>query len=163
MTAVELAVLFAVGGSLLAVAVPAFARNMHASKLAEALDGVNAIAEGATAYARTHDVPHAYPPSAPLTPAAVPKGTREVDPAGAWETPTWRALGFRAAEEGVPHAYAFELDTTNGATRSTFAAVAHGDLDGDGVASTFAVRGHDQLGESGPTIEPGMVVEAELE
>ncbi len=168
MTAVELAVSFAIVGSLIAVAVPAFLRNLHASKLVEPVDGVNAIAEGATAYARTHDVPHAYPAPAPLTPASVPRGTREVDPPGAWDQATWRALGFRAADDGVPHAFAFAFDAVNGATRSTFAAIAHGDLDGDGVTSTFEVHGHDEpAGGPGtpgmPVIEPGMVVEAEVE
>jgi type II secretory pathway pseudopilin PulG len=163
MTAVELAVTFAIGGSLLAVGIPAFVRNIHASKLAEAVDGLNGIAESATEYAKGHDMPHAYPPSAPLTPPAVARGTREVDPPGAWDAPGWKAIGFRAAEDGVPHAFAFQLDTANGPTRSTFAAFAHGDLDGDGVASTFEVRGHDQTGESGPVIEPGMAVVSELE
>jgi hypothetical protein len=163
MTAVELAVTFAVTGSLLAVAVPAFVRNLHASKLAEPVDGVKAIAEGATAYAKAHDVPHAYPPAAPLTPALVPRGTREVDPAGAWDHPSWKALGFRAADDGVPHAFAFAFDSVNGTTRSTFTAVAHGDLDGDGETSTFEVAGHDQAGESEPAIEPRMIVEAEVE
>jgi hypothetical protein len=163
MTAVELAVTFAAVGSLLAVAVPAFVRNLHASKLVEPVDGVKAIAEGAEAYAKTHDVPHAFPPSAPLTPATVPRGTREVDPPGAWDHATWKALGFRAAEDGAPHAFAFGFDSTNGPTYSSFTAVAHGDLDGDGVTSTFQVAGHDRLGEAGPTTDPGMIVEAEVE
>ena len=163
MTAVELAVTFAVVGSLLAVAVPAFVRDLHASKLVEPVDGVKAIAEGAVACARAHDVPHAYPPSAPLTPSVVPRGTRQEDPAGAWDQPTWKALGFRAAEEGVSHAFAFAFDSANGATRSTFSAVARGDLDGDGVTSRFEVQGHDQAGEAEPAIEPGMIVEAEVE
>lgn len=164
MTAVELAVSFAITGSLLAVAVPAFVRNLHASKLVEPVDGLNAIAEGATAYAKTHDVLHAYPPSAPLTPPVVPRGTREADPPGAWDQPTWTALGFRAAEEGVPHAFAFSFDSTNGALRSSFVASAHGDLDGDGLPSTFEVRGHDDQSTGGvPVIDPGMRVEAEIE
>ena len=37
----ELAALFAVGGSLLAVAVPAFFRNLSASKLTEPVEGLN--------------------------------------------------------------------------------------------------------------------------
>jgi type II secretory pathway pseudopilin PulG len=164
MTAVEVAVTFAVVGSLLAVAVPAFVRNLHASKLVEPVDGVTAIAEGATTYAKAHDVPHAYPPSAPLTPAVVPHGTREVDPVGAWDQPTWKALGFRAAEEGVPHAFAFAFESANGDARSSFTAIAHGDLDGDGVTSTFEVRGsYDQGADAGPAIEPGIVVRAEVE
>jgi type II secretory pathway pseudopilin PulG len=163
MTVIELAVTFAVGGSVLAVAVPAFVRNIHASALVEPVDGVKAIAEGATVYARAHDVPHAYPPSAPLTPAVVPRGTHEADPPGAWDTPSWRALGFRPAEEGAAHAFAFGFESSNGTTRSTFTAVSHGDLDGDGVTSTFFVMGHDQAGEKGPSIDTGVVVQSELE
>jgi hypothetical protein len=167
MTAVEIAVTFAVVGSLVAVAVPAFVRNLHASRLVEPVDGVKAIAEGATAYAKAHDVPHAYPPSAPLTPGAVPRGTLEIDLPGVWDHPTWKALGFRAAEEGVAHAFAFAFDGVNGPAHSQFAAVAHGDLDGDGVTSTFETRGHFEraTADAGgvPVIEPGMTVEAELE
>jgi hypothetical protein len=173
MTAVEIAVTFAVVGSLVAVAVPAFVRNLHASRLVEPVDGVKAIAEGATAYAKTRDVPHAYPPSAPLTPAAVPRGMLEVDPGGAWDHPTWKALGFRPVDEGVAHAFAFAFEGANGPAHSQFAAVAHGDLDGDGVTSTFETRGHYDrattdagaaLDAGGtPVIEPGMTVEAELE
>jgi hypothetical protein len=163
MTAVEAAITFAIVGSLLAVAVPAFLRDLHASKLVEPVDGVAAIAAGATAFARSHDVATAYPPSAPLTPSAVPRGTREVDPPGAWEQPTWTALGFRAAADGVPHAFAFAFDAKLTATRSSFVAHAHGDLDGDGVTSTFEVQGHDAQGEPGPVVEPGMFVGAEVE
>jgi len=163
MTAVELAVSFAIGGSLVAVAVPAFLRNLHASKLVEPVDGLTAIAEGATAYAKTHDLAHAYPGSAPLTPSAVPRGTREVDPPGAWEQPTWKTLSFRAAEEGVPHAFAFAFDSTNGAMRSSFVATAHGDLDGDGLTSTFEMRGHEDQAAGVPVVDPGMLVEDEVE
>jgi type II secretory pathway pseudopilin PulG len=168
MTAVELAAAFAVAGSVLAVAVPAFVRNVHSSALAEAVDGLKSIAEGATTYARAHDVPHAYPPSQGLTPEAVPRGTRQADPPGAWDTPTWRAIDFRPVEEGVPHAFAFAFDSVNGPTRSTFTATAHADLDGDGVTSTFVVTGHDQAGDDAqhpgaPIIDPGLTVQAELE
>jgi hypothetical protein len=155
--------------------VPAFVRNVHASAFVEPVDGVKAIAEGATTYAKAHDVPHAYPASAPLTPAVAPRGERLADPAGAWDTPTWKALDFRPVEEGVPHAFAFAFDATNGAARSTFTATAHGDLDGDGVTSTFQLSGHDQAAatsapgapappaESGPVIDKSLVLQSELE
>jgi type II secretory pathway pseudopilin PulG len=162
MTAIEIAITFAIVGSLLAVAVPAFLRDLKASKLSEPVDGVKAIAEEATAYAHVHDVPHAYPPSVALTPAQVPRGTREIDPPGTWDQPTWKALGFHPSPDGVPHAFAFELETTVTATRSAFAARAHGDLDGDGVTSTFETSGHDQA-DAGAVVDPGMVVEAEVE
>ena len=80
----------------------------------------------------------------------------------AW--PTWVALGFRASPEGAPHAYSFEFVSNLGPSRSAFVARAHGDLDGDGVTSTFEVRGHASEGDpSGPAVEPGMRIEAETE
>jgi type II secretory pathway pseudopilin PulG len=163
MTAVEIAITFAIVGSLLAVAVPAFVRELHASKFVEAVDGINAIAASATAYARAHDVAHAYPPGAPLTPSHVPQGKREVDPPQTWDNPTWKTLAFRATPEGIPHAFSFAFDSATSPARSTFVAHAHGDLDGDTVTSTFEVRGHDATGEPEPVIEPGMVVSSEVE
>ncbi len=162
LTAVEAAIAFAIGGSLLAVAIPAFVRELHASRFAEPVLGLQKIGDGALAYAAGKPAVSALPKSAPLTPSAPPRGTREVDPPGAWDHPTWTALGFRAAPEGVPHAFAFAFDAAPGASRSTFVAHAHADLDGDGVRSTFEVRGHVQDGEP-PALEPGMYVENEVE
>jgi len=163
LTAVEAAVVFAIGGSLLAVAVPAFVRELHASRFAEPVEGLQRMGQGALAYAAAHPAAKdAFPPSAPLTPATPPRGTREVDPPGAWDHPTWVALGFRASPEGVAHAFAFGFDAAPGPTRSTFIGRAHGDLDGDGVRSTFEVRGHAQDGEPA-VLEPGMYVDSEVE
>jgi type II secretory pathway pseudopilin PulG len=164
MTAVEVAVSVALLGSLLAVAVPAFVRELHASRFAEPVDGLQRIGTAAIAYAQGKAVLEAFPPSAPLTPATVPRGTLVTDPPGTWDGATWSALGFRPSHEGEPHAYAFAFDSTLGAARSSFVAHAHGDLDGDGVTSTFEVRGHATLGDpAGPALEPGMYVEAETE
>jgi hypothetical protein len=182
-TAVEGAVTFAVVGALLAVAVPAFVRELHASRFVEPVEGVEKIAAHAVAYAHDRPIASAFPASAPLTPSQAPHGTREVDPPGAWDHPSWKALDFRPVPEGVPHAFAFAFDSVaapsapagapssgspdasgvvNGA-RSTFAAHAHGDLDGDGITSTFEVRGHAAEGEPGAVVDPGMLVEAEVE
>ena len=50
------------------------------------------------------------------------------------------------------------------APRSLFRADAHGDLDGDGIASTFEVTGHDVEGDpEGPTLDRGMFVDSEVE
>jgi hypothetical protein len=100
LTAVEAAVVFAIVGSLLAVAVPAFVRELRASRFVEPVEGLQKIGAGALAYAENKPAASAFPPSAPLTPASVPRGTREVDPPGVWENPTWKALNFRAAPEG---------------------------------------------------------------
>ena len=66
--------------------------------------------------------------------------------------------------EGVPHAYAFSFESTSGG--SAFVAQARGDLDGDGVLSTFEIRGRsgrDGAADPEPTVLPGMYIEAELE
>ena len=157
-TPVELAVGVALVGSLLAVAVPAFLHELHASRFVEPTDGLSRMGTAAVAYAEANQ---RFPDSAPLTPAAPPRGTKDVDPAGMWEGPTWKALAFRPSAEGVPHAYAFSFESAGGG--STFVAQARGDLDGDGVLSTFEIRGDAHGADQKPGVLPGMYVEAELE
>jgi hypothetical protein len=154
-SSVEIALGVAVIGSLLAVSVPAFVRNLHASHVIEAVDGLAKIQSGAVAYAHANG--NALPPSAPLTPASVPRGTRAADLPGVWDHPSWRAVDFRAAPENVPHAYAFAIDSSS----SELVARSHGDLDGDGIVSTFEVRVRQE--SDGMRAVAGMYVEAELE
>jgi type II secretory pathway pseudopilin PulG len=171
-SSVELAVAFAVVGSLLAVAVPTFLREVRASRFVEPTEGLATIAAGAVAYALTPPgssaVAAAFPRSVALTPAVPPRGHPAADPDGTWSDPTWRALHFPptwgrfAFAAGEPHSFSFAFESTLGAAQSTFVATAHGDLDGDGAVSTFEVRGRDTAG-GGPVIDPGMYVEAELE
>ena len=158
-TLVELAVGAALLGSLMAVAVPAFSRDLHASRFVEPTEGLTRIGESAVAYALTTQ---RFPESAPLTPATPPRGKKEADPPGTWDTPAWKALAFRPAAEGVPHAYSFSFENVSNGTQ--FVAQARGDLDGDGVLSTFEIRGH--LGRADgekPAVAPGMYMESELE
>lgn len=171
-SAMELAIGFALLGSALAVAVPTFVREVRASRFVEPTEGLAAIAAGAVAYASTppgsSSISTAFPRSVGLTPSVPPRGRLVADPPGTWADPTWKALRFPpsfggfAYADGEPHAFAFGFDSTLGADRSSFVAHAHADLDGDGVRSTFEVRGHETATE-GPVIEPGMYVEAELE
>lgn len=156
---VELAVFVALLGAVLAVAVPAFFRDLHASRFVEPTEGLMRLGEAAVAYAEEH---HQFPPSAPLTPSMPPRGTKEVDAPGTWDAPTWQALAFRPSAEGAPHAYAFSFDATPLASPNAFVAQARGDLDGDGVLSTFEVRGFARANEK-PSLVPGMYVDAELE
>jgi hypothetical protein len=157
----EIAALVAVGGGLLAVAVPSFARNLSFSKMSEPIDGLDRLCKSAVSYA--HGRPHelSFPPAAPLTPAEVPRGTAAADPPGAWEHLSWRALDFRF---DAPHAFAFKfesgLDPATGAMR--FVATAHGDLDGDGVLSTFEARGERAPGE-GARVAPGIFIDRAVE
>jgi hypothetical protein len=157
-TPVELAIGAALLGSLMAVAVPAFSRNLHASRFVEPTEGLARLGASAVAYATTNA---RFPESAPLTPSAPPRGKKEVDAPGTWDGVTWKALAFRPSPEGVPHAYSFSFDSTAGGT--AFVAAARGDLDGDGVLSTFEIRGRTATADGEPTVLPGMYVEAELE
>jgi hypothetical protein len=154
----EAAALVAVIGSVVATALPAFVRNLHASRLVEPIDGLNRIATRATVLAAGRPAKGAYPPSVPLTPEQVPKGERVSDPPGTWEHPTWRELGF---SQENPHWFSFAFESNNGAGLATFTARAHGDLDGDGLQSTFSVSGQSKDG-AGPVTLP-MEIHREVE
>jgi hypothetical protein len=144
-TPVEAALAFAIGGSLLAVTVPAFLRNLHASRMSEALQGLEKISARALVLSDAAPLSAAFPSSSPLTPAAVPRAALVVDPPHTWDHPTWRLLDFGF---DTPHAYSFQFDSQNAADASRFVTVAHGDLDGDGVVSTFRTGGSLRQGEA---------------
>ncbi|HEY4120526.1 MAG TPA: hypothetical protein VGM56_21825 [Byssovorax sp.] len=160
---VELAIGLAVGGSVLAVAVPAFFKNLSASKLSEPINGLDTLVRHAVAYGNAPGRPDefAFPPPAPLTPSVVPRGVRVLDPPEAWEHLTWRSLDFRIDQ---PHAFSFKFDSvydpSTGVMR--FAAIAHGDLDGDGVLSTFEAQGERSPGHAARVL-PGMYIDREVE
>jgi len=160
-SALEFAAVFAVGGSLLAVAVPAFVRNLSASKLSEPIEGLDRMVQSAVAYAARHPQEISFPPPAPLTPAEVPRGVRVVDPPEIWQHLTWRSLDFRFE---TPHAFSFKFDSElDPATQvMRFTATAHGDLDGDGMLSTFEVRGERAPGRPARVL-PGMFIDREVE
>jgi len=157
-TPVELAIGVSLLGCIAAVAVPAFARELHASRFVEPKEGLARIGTTALEYGDAHG---RFPDAAPLTPLAPPRGKKEADPIGTWDHPTWKALDFKPAPDGVPHAYAFSFDSQNAASTS-FVAQARGDLDGDGILSTFEIKGSIKPGEKAE-LAPGMYVESELE
>jgi type II secretory pathway pseudopilin PulG len=163
MTALEVAIGISLAGSLLAIAVPAFVRSWSSSRLIEPVHGLEVIGTNAVAFGAGKPCAEAFPKAAPLTPDAVPRGKPAVDPTETWETPTWRALHFRATPPGVAHSFSFAFDRDD-AGAAAFVAHAHGDLDGDGTTSTFELRGNcdARTGEQ-PRVAPGMYVEAEVE
>jgi hypothetical protein len=163
-SAVELAVGVSLVGSLLAVVVPTFARELHASRTVEPIDGLQRIGVAAVAFAKARPVGEAFPPSAALTPPIVPRGRCQPDPPGLWDQPTWRALGYAPEPAEAPHCFSFAFDSALSPNRSTFRAHAHGDLDGDGIVSTFELTGHAVEGDPlGPAMDPGMYIDSEIE
>jgi len=82
-----------------------------------------------------------FPSAAPLTPGTPTdlfcrdgKPKPHVSDASTWAGETWKALGFKI--EG-PSNYAYEFATASNGSVSQFTARALGDLDCDGVLSTF--------------------------
>ena len=136
--------LFAVLGTLIAVGLPAFVRNFEASRLAEPLDGLNKLSTRSIAVALSLPPERAFPVSAPLTPEEVPKGKRALAEGESWQHPTWRRLGFTFERA---HSFAFRYDSSMENGEAVFRATAHGDLDGDGLLSTFAIEGRYRAGE----------------
>jgi hypothetical protein len=155
------AAVFAVSGSLLAAGLPAFWKNLSASRVTESLDGLARISSSALASAAAHRQEESFPPSVELTPRDVPRGEYVIDPPGTWAHLTWRALNFEC--DGA-HAYSFRfessLEPTTGVAR--FMAAAHGDLDGDGVLSTLQVQG-ERLPGRVPRLNSGILVKDEFE
>ena len=163
-TPLELAIAFSLIASILAVAVPTFVREVHASRFVEPVDGLQRIGLAAVLYGKGHVVAQGFPPSAPTTPATPPRGHCEPDPPGAWDHPTWRTFDFRPVPPGTPHCFTFSFDSSLSPSLSTFRAQSHGDLDGDGIQSTFEVTGHYAAGDArGPMLDPGMFIDSEVE
>ena len=145
-TLIELMIVVAILGILAAVAIPSMIRYLRRAKTSEALDKLHAIYRGSHTYATGErggrgigglTLPPQFPLSQLPTPAVPPAGIKQVDPVGTWDTPTWFALDFNVAD---PHYYSYEYASGAGAPRA-FTARALGDLDGDGLQSTFERAG----------------------
>lgn len=143
-----------VAGAAAAVAVPAFMKYIKKSKAAEARDNVKRLAELAARRAASGEplVP------APLTPANPTACCERCDDPTAWQTPAWQSVGF---SPGGPHYYAYELEVVSRGTDLEFTARAVGDLDCDGVYSTFEMPFRRQ--GSAPPSAADLFVDNELE
>ncbi|MEZ4466122.1 MAG: hypothetical protein R3F43_17135, partial [bacterium] len=140
-------------GVLAAVAIPAFIKYIRRSKASEARVEVRRLAMAARAY---HAEFGKLPAAAPPTPAEVPCGSGDPKPASPdlWAHPAWQALSF-ATPDNPRYQYSFEADATG------FTARARGDLDCDGVLSTFEITGVLREGEL--DLSPGIHTRDELE
>jgi hypothetical protein len=96
-------------------------------------------------------VPAQFPASVPLTPAQIPCG-EQVEPSQShWGAATWESLNFAVSD---PHYYSYQYDSSGTRVGATFTASAFGDLDCDGIYSTFVrvgevARGNEIRGGAG--------------
>ena len=158
----------AIVGVMSAVAIPAFMKYIKRSKTSEATLNIQNLFDGAVAYAHTRadkDSP-IVPESTPLTPGNPTQfmckngQSHKYQPTPAtFEHPTWQALNFAITN---PFFYAYQFESKNQGGKSMFTVRAVGDLDCDGILSTFERVGYmDELGNiSGGT---GLVTKDELE
>ena len=160
---IETRALVSVCGTLLAIVVPAVIKNVAFSHFAEAVDGVNVLGRNALAYAQAHPQGPRFPKSVGVTPVVPARGKPAIDPPGTWDDATFRALDFAPLGDAeLPHSYSFAFEAQAAPAAGGFAATAHGDLDGDGVTSTFELKGG--IGANGEAaLFPGMRVDSKLE
>ncbi len=159
LSTVQLATMVALLGSTAAVFIPSFLQNLHASRFAEPLEGLQHLAAHATMQSASSPSRFAYPPSAPRTPERVPAGKSQVDPLGTWGHSTWRLLGFEKTE---PHFFSFEFESESADEGAHFVARAYGDLDGDGELSRFELYGETRRGQQ-PIVYPSVRLQREIE
>ena len=174
-TAVEVSLIFAVLGVLLAAAVPAFVRATRLSKVAEAQEELARLHQRAALYYATPQVvdgkkqlrclPDAAGPT-PEVPSAEPKAV-DFSAAEAKGAQTWHALGFAPANP-VRYRYSF-VPALPGCSRAAELPVgaplltlrAEGDLDADGTLSRFERTARDRDGDL--VLDELLVVEDRIE
>ena len=148
---------------LAAIAIPAFMNYVSNAKTTEARIQIEKIALGARAYYADSFagkglavIKSQYPDTVSMTPAVsccAEKGGKCMPNAEIWNEPSWVALSYSMDD---PHLYRYEFISSGVSTDSTFTARAKGDLDCDGIESTFEMYG--RIGAGGePEASAGLV------
>jgi len=174
-TLLELMIVVAIIGILAAVAVPSFMKYIKKSKATEARIQLEKLYNGARSYyyetgetgfsGTITTIQSQFPDPEAATPAAtccVLSGDPRCTPSLAiWDSsPTWRALKFNLPD---PHYFQYEFASTGTSLNADFTAFAYGDLDCDGVRSTFSMFGFINTAGGEPTLGAQQSRENELE
>lgn len=131
-------------GVMAAIAIPAFVKYIKRSKTSEATMNIRKMFDASVSYYNEErfardgtPLPRAFPPSTTITPfqdrCATGADKYAPDPK-AWDQPGWLALNFALDD---PHYYRYEYVSSGSGPGAAFTARAIGDLDCDGVYSTF--------------------------
>ncbi len=144
-TLLEAVALLSVVGVLLAAFLPVYLRGLHTSRLAEPVEVLASLHRGAASYWRTPQGDarrrRCLPPPAGPTPVDPTPEARPFQPPEE-EATTWRALDPTLAGRPLRYSYRY-LPTDSGCGLKARPGTpllrlqAIGDLDGDGVRSTF--------------------------
>jgi type IV pilus assembly protein PilA len=156
-TLVELMIVVAIVGVLAALAIYGVNKYVNNAKTTEARTAVGRIAkDAATAYQRPQAsgailapagearMTNVLCPASSKVPAAIPAGTKVQSNPTDWNNVGWSCLRFSMTD---PQQYQYEYvapagdEAARSAEGATFEAIAYGDLDGDGVPSTFKMTG----------------------
>jgi type IV pilus assembly protein PilA len=142
-TLIELMIVVAILGILAAVAIPAFLKYIKRSKTSEATMNLRKLFDSSVSYFSTEfvnanggRVTARFPVSAASNPGPGDIGNTRTTTDFNVETGslTWSALNFGMSD---PHYYTYQYDSTGTTATAAFTASAFGNLDRDGVYSTF--------------------------
>ncbi len=159
---IELMNLLSITVLLASLAMYGVGRYVRHAKTAEAVGSLSAIAQAAATYYNESDATqpagapeaaaramrHFPPPSRSSVPADLAdiRGKRYQSTLSDWLPSPWRELHFTIPQ---PQFYAYSFDSTGNGMQSNAMAMAQGDLDGDGVFSTYRLSvGPDEKGNA---------------
>jgi prepilin-type N-terminal cleavage/methylation domain-containing protein len=147
-TLLELMIVVAIIGILAAVAIPSFMKYIYKARTGEARTHLEKLGAGARTYylderyvgTNITPVPRQFPESIGTTPAlsCCLQGGKCIAESTQWDDPVWAALHFAVSD---PHYFRYEFVSEGIMSEAKFTGRAYGDLDCDGIESTFEIQG----------------------